>query len=115
MLHQLQTDPDKSFCRIQSVARSGPWWTHPDQDEVHFHFGQPLAYAAPHAHAKGNEAVWVVAVESQPGPLGAQPAVGRKGLSRLKLCLVVQNRVMAQVEQSLDKIDIEKSRNTFRF
>lgn len=98
----------------QKVTRRGPWWTHPGQSEVQFHLGQPLAHTAPHAHAKGDKAVWMVTVKSQPGSLRAQPAVGHEGLGCLELCLVVQDRVVAQVEQSLDKTDIEKSRNTLR-
>lgn len=79
---------------------------------MHLHLGQSLAHATPHAHAEGDEAVWVVVVETRPGPLRAEPAMGRKGTSRLKLGLVVQDRVMAEVEQSLGKTNI-KRRETF--
>lgn len=73
---------------------------HPGQSEEHLHLRHPLAHAAAHAHAEGDEAVRVVAV----GAGGAsQPALGDEELGVHELLLVVTGGVVTQVELGLQR------------
>lgn len=86
----------------------GVYVTHPGQSKVHLHLRHPLPQAGSHPNTKRDEAVRVVLVETgrrlaaaAAGLLGAQPTLRDKALCLVKLCLVVTDDVVTQMEQSL--------------
>lgn len=77
--------------------------THPGQSKVHLHLCQPFPHAGTHTHTERDEAVGVVLVVVGGGRAAAEPTLRDEEPRVHKLCLVVADGVVTQVELGLER------------